>query len=427
MRIDPTALLSAAVESQLLRPPLNHTFLEGNIDRRPNLERRHLRVQDGLGRLMKVTLGAGLKPLLDRADAFHAAVPDNSPATRFFLHSEEGDVWAQDWIEGPSCERPIHDLPTAVDTISALDRLETALEATAQASARAEWETELEEWSRSMIELPVWTPSEQLYLQRKLAPWLRDILRPTSPRHRWSNGDFFSGNLKLPSERVVLLDLEYGRRTHFYLEDPVRFLRLSPIAHRHPGLFAGLWPEMSPPWEIFFQLRQLALELAVNTPEYLTREVPLRKAYLRFSFEAGGLDAREWSEASRPPPPEFAKETVQLFWQTGDGPWSETDSRRIEVRRGEKQFVAFRIPTNAKRLRLDPTASIRPAVINAVGTIDAAGKFQNCSIQITAAGAELNQTPEGLHVLPHTTDAQLFIPFSSPATFLIAEIFVFEK
>ncbi|MEO6569239.1 MAG: hypothetical protein ABIO94_10800, partial [Opitutaceae bacterium] len=365
MRIDPTPFLRAVLERKLLEAPLKHTLLEGNVDRRSELKHGHLRVEDALGHVVKLTIGTELAGLFARADAFHVVLPKHSPATRFFFSTPIGDVWAQDWIEAPDGERPIGDFASALEAILALDNLETALEATVQLSSANAWELEYVEWSRGILALPCWRSAEQAFLLQTLLPWLSAALRPGQPKTRWSNGDFTSANLKLTRNRATLLDFEYAQRTHFYPEDHIRFLRLSPIAHLQPGFFAGLWPAAIPAWEIFFQLRQLSLESAVNSEKYLLREVPLRKGYLHFAIKAAGLVANGWGQDPVPPPPEFASETVQLFWRNGAIAWDETNSRRSQVRRGQPQFVAFRIPAGADSLRLDPSATHRAVLVKA--------------------------------------------------------------
>lgn len=426
MHLDPTPLLRTVIEGKRLEAPLHTSVLSGNIDRRTELRRDHWRVQDAAGRVVKVTAGANLKAIRAIAEDFHTALPRNSPATLHFFQTEEREVWVQKWIEGASLEEPVRDISAALETIRALDDLEQALASTAQPSSSSSWREEYDAWSSDILHLPVWTSAEKNFLSRGLLPLLRVTLS-AEPTTRWSNGDFISANIKRTEKSPVLLDFEHGKRTHFYREDYVRFLRLSPVAHQQPGLFSGIWPETTPAWEAFFQLRQLALELATNTAEYLLRVVPQRKANLRFVFQTIGPDEPTWSASPRPPPPEFARETVQLFWKMGET-WTESESRRVEIRRGDRQFVAFRLPSaSITSLRLDPTATERPSVIHALRWVDVDGKIHDSLPAISVAGAKAQRAPEELRIFPDAADPQLLLCLSAPAKFVVAEISVLER
>lgn len=426
MRLDPTPLLRPMIESKRLEAPLLASALAGNIDRRTDLQRDHWRVQDAAGRVVKVTVGANLNGIRAIADQFHALLPEISPGSVAFFQADGRDVWVQEWVGGTSLEQPVSDVARALEAIQTLETLSRALAMTEQLSTPQACEGEFTVWSSAILELPVWTPPEKTFLHRTLLPALSRALSAT-PSIRWTNGDFTAGNIRQRGKCPVLLDFEHGKRTHFHHEDHLRFLRLSTVAHQHPALFAGIWPGITPAWEAFFQLRQLALELAVNTPKYLLRVIPERKANLRSAFQASGLDEPAWSTAPRPAPPEFAQETVQLFWKIGEA-WTEADSRRVEIRRGERQFVTFRLPVDPiKFLRLDPTATARPSVIHALRVVDLPGNNQDVLPTVSVAGAKSQPTPEGLRIFPEASDPQLWFSLGAPGKFVVAEITVLER
>lgn len=426
MRIDPTPFLRALLDRKLLEGPLTSALLEGNVDRRPDLARCHLRVEDARGKKVKLTLGRDLTPLRARADAFHQALPAISPASVFFVSLGTGDAWAQEWIEGATIEESLGDVEYLSTALLQLASLEHALDGSAEPSSLDAWETEFARWAGIFLELNLWTAEERKALSATLLPALREQLRPAAFKRRWSNGDFISSNVRLSRSGPVLLDFEHAEKTHFFAEDQVRFRRLSPSAHQHPGLFNGVWPPPHAAWEMFFQLRQLALDLATNTPQYLAREIPRRKAHLRSAFEAAGLRVPEWSVAAATIPPEFAEETVQLFW-SADGAWTEADSQRVAIRRGVPQWAAFRLPSHARRLRLDPTASSRSASIETICALTAEGDASDMLPEVTAAGAEVRALPPRLEVFPSASDAQLFIDLSHEARLLLVEQTIEEK
>jgi hypothetical protein len=427
VRIDPTPFLRAVLDRQLLEGPHTSSFLEGNLDRRSELARTHLRVTDARGRTVKLTLGRELAPLRERADQIHAAIPRNSPATVFFFTTADGEIWAQEWIEGPSLEAAFESADAATAALLALEDLNATLAATAEISSSAEWDQALATQLQNFSALPIWTEPEKNSLQQTVFPALRSALRPREITRRWSNGDFTSSNLKLCDGRLVLLDSEHGEKTFFSFEDQVRFRRLSPVALRHPGLFGALWPAATPGGEIFFQLRQLSLEVAANTPEYLSRVIPERKAHLRFVGESAGLDLSAWSVIAQPPPPVFAKETVQLFWQTDtDAAWNENNSTRLEIRRGARQWFAFPMPAGIRQLRLDPTAAPRCVVVHALRLVTTDGGSYDCLPEITAEGADLQRRAAGIEVHPHAADPQLLLPLKAAVRWLVGEIEVSE-
>jgi hypothetical protein len=423
--IDPKTALQQAARRGFIAEPFMYTALGGNADRNPRLARQHLHVREGSGRAIKLTIGAGLSSICERAERFRDALPAHAAATLFFFTDKGLDVWAQEWIEGPEIESPVENIAAAAKSLRALAELETALARTSRKSPTAAWENEFRDWRNRIVAAPVWTPAEAALVEKDILPYLASGLRPDSTESRWSSGDFVSSNLKLgPGGRAVIVDLEFAHETHFHAEDHVRFSRLSPIAHTHPGLFAGLWPNPAPAWEIFFQLRQLLLELEVNSPAYLTREIPRRKGNLRFAAESAGLRLTGWPTPAIAPAPDFASETVQLFWESPQG-WSEAHSRRIAVRRGVPQFFAFRIPPDARSLRLDPAASARSVILRQLCTLGANGELADCTAGCEADGAKLVRTGNGeTRVEPLHADPQLRLPPSNGAEFLLGEMII---
>jgi hypothetical protein len=421
--LDPTSFLRAAVERGLLGPLVSQTVLGGNHDRRT--ERLHLQVQEARGRSLKVTIGADLSEIRRRADLFHATLPDHSAGTVFFLAVGKSEIWAQEWIEGPALDQPLASMADVAHTVFTLEKLEQALQSTATPSTRAAWQDEFDSWSRLLVDLDVWTRGELTDVTR-LLPQLGALLRSTTLERRWSNGDFLAANIKPNVKRKpVLLDFEYGGQTHFFPEDRTRFSRLSPNLRIHPGICAGFWPDHRPPsaWELFFALRQLGLEVNANQSTYLARTIPVRKAQIRFAAESLGWPLPEWTVAAQPPEPSQATETVQLFWEV-DGDWRERDSQRIEVLRGRPQFVAFRVPSKIRKLRLDPVASLHPVQINALCALRESGTLTDLAVSCTAVGATLDRVAGELRVSPNHADPQLFLNLPDESAFLLVEMTV---
>lgn len=263
-------------------PPL--PLAPGNQDRRPDRARAAWRVRLADGRPAKLTVGRSLGALVERSAAFAAACPDIAAAPLFHDPLAEGEAFAEAFLEGVPLETAAPDSPASASaTRGAIGGVLQALAATEQPSTDGARSAEWQAWADEIVRLPVWTNRERDHLVREILPALRQPLCVEPPVTRWSNGDFLAANILVTGAGATahLVDTEFAARTHFFREDWARLRILSACARTRPDLVEGVLPDAGLDWHLFFWLRQLGLEAAQNTPEYLARVLPGRRAIIR--------------------------------------------------------------------------------------------------------------------------------------------------
>jgi glycosyltransferase involved in cell wall biosynthesis len=253
--------------------PAPQLLPQGNVDRRPEESRTSWRATGPDGAPLKLTLGQDLADLARRHKAFAQDCVALVPPLAFFESTPLGDALAEPFFDGVSVAEALRTgSPPVVDLRMALDRVETALNATAQPSDETARQDEWRSWTERLLALPVWTEHERQLLRERILPRLPALLDSSPPATRWSNGDFTPDNLLINSRGDIrLIDLEFAARTHFFREDAVRFPAFSPAVRVLPAPPLSGLPTPSLAWHLFFWLRQFHLEVAQNTPAYVDR------------------------------------------------------------------------------------------------------------------------------------------------------------
>ncbi len=272
-----------------------------NRDRRSELARHSWRVRLPDGREAKLTMGAALDSLAMRSRALANACPDITAAPLFHEQLPSGEVLAEIFFDGVTLDAAVRDGRPPPDIVrAAFARACAALVATEQSSTEDARSAEWQAWADGVCGLPVWTESERDLLRRLVLPPLHDRLTVKPPVTRWTNGDFLGSNLLIAADgRVCLVDAEFATQTHFFAEDAVRFQVLSEATRHQPALFSAVQPDPGLAWHLYFWLRQLQLEVAQDTADYLSRTLPTRRAIIRrlaehlFSISLSG-----WSTAA---------------------------------------------------------------------------------------------------------------------------------
>ena len=277
-------LLGELVASgQLAAEPPPAPLGGGNLDRRAEQRRSVWRAALPDGRPVKITVAPGAAARAAALAEFARDCPKLLAPPVFSRTHPGGEALAEVFHEGVPLDAalagPAEEKALA---LSAFAAARAALAATELPSTEAARQTEWRSWTERLTALAVWTPAESAALRDVVLPGLYPLLAVAAPASRWSNGDFLSTNLILsPDGGVRLIDTEHAVRTHFFAEDAVRVSALSPAAAREPGLFLGSAPDPGLPWHLFFWLRQVQLEGENNSPAYLERWLPLRRATLR--------------------------------------------------------------------------------------------------------------------------------------------------
>ena len=278
-------LLQALVARGLIAAePAPVRLTSGNLDRRPDPVRSAWRVRLQDGREAKLTLGAGLAALAARATEFARICPAIAPAPVFHEQLATGvEAFAETFFDGMTLDSAVRDhlLPPEAAQ-AALTRVCAALKATEAVSTTQAREAEWHRFCEGLGALPCWSENERHLLREAVLPGLQHELTAPSPVTRWTNGDFLGANLLIATDgRACLVDMEYAAQTHFFPEDAARFHALSEAARLQPALFEPILPDPGPAWHLFLWLRQLQLESAANTEQYLARTRPLRLAVIR--------------------------------------------------------------------------------------------------------------------------------------------------
>jgi glycosyltransferase involved in cell wall biosynthesis len=262
--------------------PKPQSLALGNIDRK-DASRTSWRVSLPAGGEAKLTLGGDLSALTGRHAALAKACPAITTAQLGYVRLPSGDALLESFFEGPTLESAAagHLLPATVIR-QALANMVASLASTEEPSTETARAAEWSNWSKQLIDLPVWQPGEASSLAQVILPGLYSRVANLPATTRWTNGDFLPANILLNAQgESRLIDAEFAARTHFFAEDSVRFRVLSPLVHEHPDLLAGLLPEPALPWHLFFWLRQFQLEIEHNSPAYLARVRESRLGLIR--------------------------------------------------------------------------------------------------------------------------------------------------
>lgn len=268
----------------------------GNSDRRPEAVRTRWRAESSDNRPILLTVGPGTAQLATRQFALAAAFPKLVGTPVFFDDSDSVPVLAEPWFEGEKLETILErNGPVSPHLVESFRELIAHLGNATEPSTPTAREREYAEWSEQIAGLPLWSTNVSRDLRDRVLPRLGSVLSETPPRRRWTNGDFTSANLLYSDQAGFrLIDAEYAASTHFFAEDAARFFALSPQVRRRPNLFSALRPP-GPASQLFFWLRQLALECAANQPAYLARILPRRLAIVRRLIEVTlELELPEW-------------------------------------------------------------------------------------------------------------------------------------
>ena len=267
----PEAIFDILIRRGLLAAaPAPVRLTGGNADRSAARSSWQATLADGTA--VKLTVGADLTPTNERHRAAYAAAPDFVPAPVFFECLPEGDVFAERFVPtSGSAETPANLFTSVCARLDATRRPSTA------AARRNEWRR----WTTELLGLDVFTATERTLLADVILPSLFRGLATGPATTRWTNGDLRSGNVRIdPEGRPWLIDHEHGARTHFFGEDDVRWFAFSPEV-RGPAAPSPTPTALDPAWNLYFWLRQFALEVVGNTPAYRARMMPDRKAVIR--------------------------------------------------------------------------------------------------------------------------------------------------
>lgn len=423
MTSDPAHIFSALVDRGLISPTHTVRNLAGNADRKPARARAHFLVQQAGGLELKITLGHGLAEPRARAAEFARQLPQICPREIFFTQIGDVDVWATAAVAGILFEDLDRDGAAAARLLSGLDALERELQTTATPFDEAAFLDEWEAFLATVLALPCWTALDQVFLRERALPALRARLRPKCGQSRWTNGDFTSTNGCLAAHNEpMLFDTEFAARAIFFAEDVVRFRRISPLCHRHPGLLAGWWGTPDAAWEVFFQFRQLVLEFGENAAAYLERCTPTRQAAIRFFGESWmpGFPG-SWPKPTAPAPV-YQGETVQLFWRGEHDAFAEERSISVEYPAGCRQFVGLKLPGGFPHWRLDPVGNERRVRIHSLTPVlpDLTAPAESISWRVEGASVERNS--EGSELRPHGPDPQIHFTVPRGTIGLVVEL-----
>jgi len=231
----------------------------GRID---HATRRAFHVWAGQKSVCYLLAGPNLAGIASRARKFGEACPDIAAKELFFESTPRMDFLGMEFIEGSPFEEAAVPAPMLEKAAAAIL---TRLEATLKPSSVAELRAELEDFFTWVLASPVFGAIDGGFLRDVVFPWVREGACRQPAQTRWTNGDFTAHNMIIdPLGRPWLIDYEYAHRTHFYLEDFVRWRTYS-SAQKH---FFDSSLKKIPPWlEAFFLLRQTVLDHHVASPQ----------------------------------------------------------------------------------------------------------------------------------------------------------------
>lgn len=424
--IPAAVLLDMLAERGLLPPWESLQPLAGNADRNPERPRRHWLVRLRNGTRIKISQGENLDDVQRSAIAWWHAMPDLAPPPPQLLRWESSWITIEPAIDSSTIEELFSSFRTLPLALKALERALAGLNCAEKRSTEGAWDAEWQKWSEQVLTLPCWSPGEVRSLRRECLPALRAALHTDQLTRRWSNGDCTSENLRVtPTGQPILTDVEHAAETHFFAEDLVRFEELSEAVRQHPALLDSWWPRPAPAWLVFFHLRQLTLDHAINSAEYLNRTVAPRKTALARAARDSGLPIDLAVSDRNTPGGAFAAETVQLFWPKGPT-WTEAASRRVTIRRAATQFAVFRLSEETRRLRLDPAATARRVQLTGLNALPNEGDAIDVLPVVQAENATLERHAGGSTIIPANSDPQLHFELPAPAKWLLVELAVAE-
>ncbi|MGA2018856.1 MAG: hypothetical protein ABSH26_18100, partial [Opitutaceae bacterium] len=243
-----------------------------NPERRDFQTRASFRALSGSRIVCHLTVGANLEDIWKRSGEFAAACPEIA-ARPLFLHRAEGvDYLGVEFVEGTDFETlALQGQLKAPKASSLIRNLVSCLDGTFQESTVSAAQLEMDALFASIGESPVFSGLDQRFLQEFVFPLIRQGVRETPPRTRWTNGDFIPCNVRIDLQgRPRLVDYEFACRTHFHGEDSLRWAFFSKGL---PKEFRGIVPfddtsYMGSTWlEAYFLLRQMKLsaETSANT------------------------------------------------------------------------------------------------------------------------------------------------------------------
>ncbi|MDB6127064.1 MAG: hyaD 2, partial [Verrucomicrobia bacterium] len=286
----------------ILAEPAPRQLGLGNLDRRDDAARSTWQIALPAGGFAKLTVGRALADLASRHAGLAQACPDITAPRLFFVELPEGDAMAETFFEGPTLELAVREGLLPPESLrETLAQVARSLAATEQLSTETARTEEWAGWVASLLTLPVWQAGEKRALKENVLPALYVQLALTPPVTRWTTGAFLPANILVnPAGGARLVDPEFAARTHFFLEDYVRFRLLSGAIRAQPTL-ADLLPEPPLAWHLYFWLRQFQLEAEHNTPAYLARVQPGRLGVIRrLAEQILDVALPEWSVPAIP-------------------------------------------------------------------------------------------------------------------------------
>jgi hypothetical protein len=273
---------------------------DGSNSDRARVAESHWTATLPTGQPVKLTCATDLQHRAEAHRAFTRACPSVVPWLHFHEKTEHGEVIAEEFVSGIALETAWDNATLSRQEVSgAFGALHRALESSTTSSTTEARSEEWRQFTRKFLALTSWAEIQRRSLENEVLPQLFTCLCQEPPRRRWSNGDFWSGNILFDSSSGTarLVDLEHARCTHFFQEDAVRFRVLSPCARRNPGALAAL-SNPGAAWHLYFWMRQLLLEEQTNSTAYLDCWRPQRLATIRCLSE--GLLGRELTEWPTP-------------------------------------------------------------------------------------------------------------------------------
>lgn len=371
-----------------------------NPERRDFLARASFRVVGGSRIVCHLTVGANLEGLWTMSRDFAAACPEIAARPLFLHRAGNADYLGVEYIEGADLETlALQGRMKAAKASALVKSLVSCLEGTFQDSTVSAALEEMEALFASLGESPVFSGLDRRFLEELVFPLIRQGVRASPARTRWSNGDFIPCNVRIDLQgRPRLVDYEFARRTHFHGEDALRWTFFSkglPKEFRSIAPFDDSSYAGSAWLEAYFLLRQMYLSaetsgsaLAVgNTASYVRdRLLHLVSAY------HNGFQSSLFYKAIFARLPKVPRGTpngmAQLFW-SADGIFSEERSSRLQLPYDRKNLLRFKLPplSGPMHLRFDP--------------VDATGL-----VQISALRVHLPRTDQTLFAIDGRTGWQ---------------------
>jgi glycosyltransferase involved in cell wall biosynthesis len=263
-------------------PPVR---LDGGNDNRDAAQARSSwRAALANGTETKLTVAEDLSEYFRCSRGLHDVCPSVSPQPFYLQRCGALQVVAEEFISGVSLSSLLTGPNNADEAIaSSLHRIIESLDATAQPSNREARDAEWNAWTAAVLGNGYWTIAQRRFLSDQVLPTLdAAALFSGEPTQRWIHGDLIGRNILVnQANEAHLIDAEFAGLTHFPAVESASFYLLTPRADRLAKLLPASFQPPDTAGQIFFWIRQLQREIAVNRADYLERWIPTRIGEIR--------------------------------------------------------------------------------------------------------------------------------------------------